>query len=169
MAEYLIIILLMTAGLVLLALELFLVPGFSVPGVAGLVLIGYAIFRTSMEYGYTGALIAFASGVGVTVLFIRIALHSRAIRVFGLEYSHHNPPEEKFRTALRGKTGHAITTLRPSGTALIDGIRVDVVTDGEYLSQGADIQVLSVEGMRVVVGAAHSSETVKQEIIEKQT
>jgi membrane-bound serine protease (ClpP class) len=52
---------------------------------------------------------------------------------------------------LLGKTGKALTTLRPAGTALIDGERVDVVTDGEYLPNDTEIKVVKVEGARIVV------------------
>jgi membrane-bound ClpP family serine protease len=49
------------------------------------------------------------------------------------------------------RTGVAITLLRPSGTAFINGKRVDVVTEGALIDQGASIKVVAVEGMRVVV------------------
>ena len=47
--------------------------------------------------------------------------------------------------------GIALTTLRPAGTAEINGKRVDVVTDSEYIEHGKPIVVTAVEGMRVVV------------------
>ncbi len=50
-----------------------------------------------------------------------------------------------------GKTGEAITDLRPAGTARIDGKRVDVVSRGEYINKGSLIRVTAVEGNRVVV------------------
>ena len=49
------------------------------------------------------------------------------------------------------RTGVAITQLRPSGTAFINGKRVDVVTEGGLIEQGASIKVVAVEGLRVVV------------------
>ena len=48
-------------------------------------------------------------------------------------------------------TGVTITQLRPSGTAFINGKRVDVVTEGGLIEQGASIKVVAVEGLRVVV------------------
>jgi membrane-bound ClpP family serine protease len=48
-------------------------------------------------------------------------------------------------------TGVAITPLRPSGTGLISGKRVDVVTEGGLIDRGASIKVIAVEGARVVV------------------
>jgi membrane-bound serine protease (ClpP class) len=55
---------------------------------------------------------------------------------------------------LLDKTGTALTTLRPSGTALIDGRRVDVVTEGSMIERGTPIRVVAIEGLRVVVRAA---------------
>jgi membrane-bound serine protease (ClpP class) len=52
---------------------------------------------------------------------------------------------------LVGKTGVAFTTLRPGGTALIDGQKVDVVAFGGFIDKDARIKVLSVEGIKVVV------------------
>ncbi len=50
-----------------------------------------------------------------------------------------------------GKTGSAATNLRPAGTALIDGKRVDVVTRGDYIEKGSEIKVTGVEGGRIIV------------------
>lgn len=52
---------------------------------------------------------------------------------------------------LIGKTGEASSELRPGGFALINGKRIDVVTQGEMLSAGEKIIVVKVEGNRVVV------------------
>lgn len=54
---------------------------------------------------------------------------------------------------LEGKEGVAHTTLRPAGTALIDGRRVDVVTRGEMIEARTRVRVIHVEGNRVVVTA----------------
>ena len=54
---------------------------------------------------------------------------------------------------LLGKTGIAHSMLRPAGTALIDGQRVDVVTRGEIVEAKSAIKVIVVEGNRVVVTA----------------
>ncbi len=51
------------------------------------------------------------------------------------------------------QTGTAYTNLRPSGTALINGKRIDVVTEGALIEKGTAIKVVAIEGMRVVVRA----------------
>jgi membrane-bound serine protease (ClpP class) len=55
------------------------------------------------------------------------------------------------RPELLNQTGKALTTLRPSGTAVISGRRIDVVTEGPFIEAGAAVKVVAVEGMRVVV------------------
>jgi len=50
-----------------------------------------------------------------------------------------------------GAKGVSLTTLRPAGTAEINGRRVDVVTDSEYIENGKEIEVVEVDGMRIVV------------------
>jgi len=50
-----------------------------------------------------------------------------------------------------GFEGEAVTNLRPSGTALIDGKRLDVIARGEYIEKGSRIVVSAVEGNQVIV------------------
>ena len=52
---------------------------------------------------------------------------------------------------LVNRTGLALTQLRPSGTAEIDGQRMSVVTNGEMIEKDAKVRVVQVEGSRVVV------------------
>ena len=51
------------------------------------------------------------------------------------------------------QTGTALTSLRPSGSVVINGKRVDVVTEGPFIERGSPVKVVEVEGARVVVRA----------------
>ena len=79
-------------------------------------------------------------GLWLTALFsgIRISFFT----LFGMRFR---------RVDLVGQEGVALTDLRPAGTARIGAERVDVVTEGEYVSQGAPIRVVRSEGYRHVV------------------
>ena len=55
------------------------------------------------------------------------------------------------RAELLHQTGTAFTNLRPAGTALINGKRVDVVTEGQMIERGCPVQVVAADGLRVVV------------------
>ena len=52
---------------------------------------------------------------------------------------------------LLDQTGVALSQLRPSGTASIDGQRVDVVTEGDLIERGTEVKVVAIEGARIVV------------------
>ncbi|MCB9878407.1 MAG: hypothetical protein H6835_12480 [Planctomycetes bacterium] len=55
--------------------------------------------------------------------------------------------------ALVGRVGRAATVLRPTGTMELEGDRIDVVTEGDYVEAGRAVRVLYVQGNRVVVAA----------------
>lgn len=59
--------------------------------------------------------------------------------------------------ALVGRTGKTATVLRPTGAMEIDGQRIDVVTEGEFVEAGVPVRVLYVQGPRVVVAAEAAS------------
>ncbi|MBL9126358.1 MAG: hypothetical protein JNL97_01865, partial [Verrucomicrobiales bacterium] len=63
------------------------------------------------------------------------------------------------RPELLNQSGSALTHLRPSGTALIGGRRVDVITEGSMVERGSPVRVVAVEGMRVVVRALSGQPT----------
>ncbi|HOZ48544.1 MAG TPA: NfeD family protein [Candidatus Hydrogenedentes bacterium] len=52
---------------------------------------------------------------------------------------------------LVGRTAEVLTALRPAGTILVDGERLDAVSDGQFIDKGAAVRVLEVHGSRVVV------------------
>jgi len=54
-------------------------------------------------------------------------------------------------TSLYGKMGVAASYLRPAGVALVDGKRVDVLTQGEFIPEGTPVRITRVEGARVFV------------------
>ena len=50
-----------------------------------------------------------------------------------------------------GKEGTVTTTLRPVGMADIDGVRLNVNSDGEFIPKGTRVRVTSVDGLRLIV------------------
>ncbi len=152
-------ILLFILGILALILEVFLVPGFGVSGVAGIIFIAWGIMLLSSDVAQTTmslviALIAtlavFIAGVKLSTKFNvwqRLTLGTK--QEMDLGYSAPMPDLINYK----GRTGTALTPLRPSGTIDVSGHRLDVVTGGEYIPQGTSVQVVQVEGARVVVRA----------------
>lgn len=144
-------------GVVLLLLEILVVPGFGIPGIVGLVALGGSVFLAvgSIEQ----ALITLAiAGVGAVLLVIlalryiekrnywpRFILMDRQSSQEG--YTSRETGYDRYV----GQQGEALTVLRPSGTALIDGERLDVVSEGDFVEPGQKVRVVKVEGLRIVV------------------
>jgi membrane-bound serine protease (ClpP class) len=158
-------ILIFVVGVILLALEIFVIPGFGITGISGILLILTGIFLSLVSDFpiIDGEMIMLAIiqlaltllvSMGLIFLLWRILPNTRALNTLVLSDAEthdlgfiSNPGY----TSLLNMEGKALTDLRPSGTAIINDARVDVVTFGNYIEKGSDIVVKQVEGMRVVV------------------
>jgi len=156
----LIVGLLIAVGFIFIVVEIFFIPGFSVPGLVGIAMIGYGIFKANVEYGMSGALIALTASLLAAAAVIIVALKSRTVRKIGLEYNEKEAKAVDDYRELVGREGVALSTLRPSGTAVIDGRRWDVVTEGDYIERDTPIRVIDIEGTRIVVSPAGEGDAV---------
>jgi membrane-bound serine protease (ClpP class) len=156
--------LLLASGLLLLAAEIFVIPGFGVAGVLGIAALLSGLSLSLIGGGATWDFILKAVGrvifslllalVGSLVLlrFLpRLPFGKRLILATGLAAGEgYASPPETDRSWL-GKGGTTVSPLRPSGIADVEGERVDVVSDGEFIEAGAQIVVSRVDGNRIVV------------------
>ncbi|MFA6470814.1 MAG: NfeD family protein [Candidatus Latescibacterota bacterium] len=145
------IALLVVCGFILLVIEVLLIPGFSIPGILGIGMIIYGVWRARVAYGFEGALVTMLLCAVGAVVLILFALKSRTVRSVGLEYDEKGHSSIDDYTALVGKEGTALTKLRPAGIATIEGNRIDVVTDGEFIEANSPIRVAGIEGARIIV------------------
>jgi membrane-bound serine protease (ClpP class) len=164
-------LLLVGSGIFLLALEIFVVPGFGITGILG---IAATLGGLSLSLVGAGATWEFMlKAVGQVVFSLLAAL---IVSLFTLKYlprlpfgrqlilDTELPTGEGFVSApqsdltWQGKTGRAVSPLRPAGIADIENQRVDVVSDGEFIETGAPIIVSRVDGNRIVV-RRHQSAT----------
>ena len=146
-------------GILLLFIEIVLLPGFGAAGVPGIVLILTGLGMVWREFGLRTAFIYAGVTVTVTVPLAIVGLWLAPRTKFGksliLQASEKN--SEGFQASrpelasLVGKSGKSITPLRPAGTALIAGQRVDVVSPGDFIGPNTEVEVIYVEGNRVVV------------------
>lgn len=159
-------ILLFVIGLVLLALEVFVIPGFGIAGIAGIVLIVASLFLSLIGSGLpfvdmdrvSFAIIQLGATLLVTsvIIFFLIRLLPKSSIFNRLVLSEDEKADKGFVSSaslheLIGKEGVALTTLRPAGMAEINDQKVDVVADGDYVQQGSKVKIIRVEGSKVVV------------------
>lgn len=163
-------------GLVLLGIELFVIPGFGVVGIAGLILLGFGLLSSfappepfrrhwfdlpnmpqTYQYIRDGV---FALGGGSATALVFMVILSRYLprapifnRVIG-----RNPTREEVTVddpyhgiAKVGDIGRTETLLRPAGKARFGAVLVDVVSQGEYVESDERVEVVERCGNRVVV------------------
>jgi len=165
-------------GVILLLVELFVIPGFGVIGILGIVLLGVGLLFSfapgepgferewvpsipTLQMTYDAlkhGLYALTGGlVGSLVGMYLIARYLPNMPVAGTLIAP-NPDHEAVQiddpyqgVALVGDTGTAETLLRPAGKARFGETLVDVVSEGEYIENGAAVVVVERRGNRVVV------------------
>lgn len=156
--------LLTLAGVVLLVLEVFVIPGFGIAGALGILAILAGLVLGMIGSGNTAQLVMLVAGRVVFALLFamaasmlllrfmtRLPVGRRLILETGLDAvkGYASTPEADLR--LLGKRGRASSPLHPAGIAVIEGQRVDVVSDGDLIDPGEPIEVIRVDGNRVVV------------------
>ncbi len=147
------VILLVIVGFLLIFAEVFL-PG-GIIGAIGLVALGAAVILAYTDLGFTAAayvlMIEIIGGAIILMFGMKFFPFSPIGKLFILKNQpdplHVNDPEE----TMIGKTGEAFTILRPSGVALIEGKRHDVISESQLIEKNTKIRVIRQEGVKLVV------------------
>ena len=150
------VITLLLAGAVLLLLET-LLPGL-IAGIVGCLCLLAGVVVGYREFGpETGHWILLGVLVGLilgTIGWLKYFPNSALGRLFVSERTIGTVGVEK--AELLHQTGVSFTPLRPSGVAVINGKRIDVVSEGTLIERGKSVKVIAVEGSRVVVRPTES-------------
>ena len=156
-------------GLLLISLEVFIIPGFGIPGILGLIFtigsltlvmvnndgLNFDLIEASMLnnalitslIGFIGALflmILLGARLTKTSFFNRFALTDVQDTSTGYTSSFYNK-------SLIGSIGTVVSVLRPSGRIVINDAIYDAYTRGEYLEKGEKIRVIAAEGTSLKV------------------
>lgn len=150
-------------GIILLALEIFVIPGFGITGIMGIISIFAALL---LAFGWDNLELAIntvgisliVASVVIVFLTIYVLPKTTVFKKITLETSHstengfssHKEPNE----ALVGKEGIVHTTLRPTGLAIIEDQRLDVMTEGDFIEKGEKVIVTRINGMQIIVKKA---------------
>jgi membrane-bound serine protease (ClpP class) len=153
-------LILFVAGLFFLMFETHILPGHGVSAIVGVALMTIGMYfalggsQHGGAYAVAGALM---TTVGIMVAFFVYLPKSRIWNKLGQPLKQSAGAgyvvSEDY-TEFLGKTGTTTTLLRPSGTAEIDGIKLPVVSEGEFIPAGTSVQVILVQGNRIVVAKA---------------
>jgi len=165
-------IMIFIAGLILIALEIFVIPGFGIAGISGLILVFAGLLLSLLQNvnldfrwvnpdklftALTTVTVSLFSGFIISLIFGKkiFTSNSGAFKNFSL---HDIQDKEKGFISidpnikyLNGKTGEAYTILRPSGKVIIEGKIYDAVSNWGMIEKGEKIKVVKVETMQLYV------------------
>ena len=156
-------ILALLIGFALLAAEIFVIPGFGVAGISGIIvviasLILIMVNNDAFDFEYVpksslmaALLVSMGGLLGGVLLFFLVGnklldnKHFRKIALSNTQDSKDGYTSTVILESMNGKTGIAHTVLRPSGKVLIDGQFYDAYSRGEYIDKGEAIEVVAHE------------------------
>lgn len=163
-------VLLLVVGGGLLVVEVLVLPGFGVAGGLGIAALIAGLTLSLFGSGATFATVVYAfsrvaaSGALAMVgsllafRFLPMLPVGRKLVLQGALSGGEHPDPELGRPKLVGSRGSTLTPLRPAGLALLQGQRVDVVSEGEFIDAHCSIEVVSEAGNRIVVRLAENLE-----------
>ena len=151
-------------GLALIVLEALVIPGFGVAGLGGIGLMIYGLYllllpdipvgEEVLGQAMDGFLIGLVGAVIGLVLLVKLMIKTKFWEQ--LTAPDTQKKEDGYSNtlgweSLQGETGIADTDLHPSGWVRVKDQRIFVVSEGEFIEEGKEIQILSVDGNRVLV------------------
>lgn len=138
-------------GILLILIEIFVTPGFIV-GVLGVAFLAAGIIYTYRELGSTTGNIvlgATALGLGTTII---LAFRNGAWKRFAIEDVIDGKANNSHTWEVNiGDQGESLSALRPAGTALINGQKIEVHTDGEFILANQKIEVTKKVNHRIYI------------------
>ena len=149
------VVIMMLVGVALLVVEMY-VPGFGAPGISGCVLLvlGFVLLKPPLAEG----LLLFAILAAILCVALSICLYSaskgrlsKSKLVLNDVAVSAKAAENNDLNYFIGREGVTHTALRPAGIGEFDGVKLNVVSDGEFIAKDRPIRVQSVEGNRIVV------------------
>lgn len=148
-------VLLLIIGFGLVFLEMH-IPGFGIPGVVGAIFLVLAVVLTAQNFAQAlvmalGILAILGIMLGVVLTFFTKGKLFKPLILSDEQKKEHGYISSSDLDYLLGKRGIAITDLRPAGSVDINGVKFDVISDGEYISVGTKVEIFKVSGVKLLV------------------
>lgn len=146
------ILLLILAGILLFLLEFFVVPGVTIAGIAGFLFMGGAVYMAFTNYDTTTGIIVLAAVVVIMIVSLIFALRARTWKKISLKTDIDSKVSEVDKIGFKpGDQGIALTRLHPMGSVLINGTRVEGHSQGSIIVEKTPIEVIRITKTYVIV------------------
>lgn len=148
-----VIIILVLLGILLLAVEVFLLPGITVAGIGAFIASGFAIYKAFASYGTAGGLITIGALLVLSVIVMVVGLKAKTWHRLALhdniDSAAQSLPEQD--CVHIGDTGTTVTRLAPMGKISINGKTYEAKSEDEYIDERNAIEVTGFDNFSVVV------------------
>ena len=146
------IILLILLGLLLLLIEFAVIPGVTIAGIGGFLLLGGAVYVAFAEYGKLTGFITLAVVLILAPAMIYYFFQSRTGKKMILQKNIDGKVDliNKEKIAI-GDTGKAIGRLAPMGKVKINGETIEAQSTGSFIDHNTEIRVLKIESNKIIV------------------
>lgn len=146
------IIILILLGILLILLEFFVLPGVTVAGIGGLLLLGGAVYLSYDKYGSMIGHLTLAGTFAFIIIILIVAFNSKTWNKLMLKSSIDskvsNVEEDQVQIGDKGKT---ISRLAPMGKVMINDDIFEAQSNGEYINQNTDIEVIALSLNKIIV------------------
>ena len=152
MTEWIIIISLILAGIVLILVEIIFIPGTTVIGILGILAGSYGVYMGYNTFGNsTGHMILFGSLVAALAVTV-FAFRSGSWKRFALEGSIKSKVNENLTAQLKvGKEGVTVSSLKPIGKALFDDKEYEVTSLGAFIEEKSPVKIIKIDRNKIIV------------------
>ncbi|MCR5828900.1 MAG: serine protease [Lachnospiraceae bacterium] len=148
-------IIVLLVGIVLIGIEFFL-PGFGLPGISGIICVAAGIYLTGRDMTERLVVGVIAILVIAIMLVISIILFKSKKVKSPIKLETDLPGKNLFidesdMNYLVGKKGTALTDLRPSGKGEFEGVKLDVLSSGEFIEKGKNLEIAEIKNNKIFV------------------
>lgn len=164
-------LLIILAGIILLAVEIFVLPGFGIAGIVGILLIFSGMVLTFQDFTLPNPEMPWEFDIFIhnIISVLAICTFSMLLSILAFRYllpyipiagkgpflnttlkDSHADSFESMKINI-GDTGIALSLLRPSGKADFNGNRVDVISEAEYINKGELVKVIELTKSKIIV------------------
>lgn len=145
------IVALIILGLVLLLAEILLIPGVGIAGILGVISMGGSCFFAFVDYGVTTGLIVLAIILLILILMMAWVLRAKTWKKMSLETNIDSKAVLLEAAVVVGDRGVTMTRIAPMGNARFGDKVIEVTSFEGIINSGVEIEIISVDGMKVVV------------------
>lgn len=146
------IIVLSIIGLVLIYAELIFVPGTTILGVLGFVLVGVAVYFAYDSHGAVSGSILLVSSLALMIGALVYSFRSKSWEKLTLKNKNDGKVNEDYTSGLYiGMAGMAVSDLKPIGKAEFDNKSYEVTSHGHLIESESEVKILKLTGNKIIV------------------